>query len=236
MTAGVWLLVYDIAAADRDRYVDWFHDIHIPDKLARPGYCWAAHYETSPNHNLPDLYRYIGIFGAESTKVFLDPSPAQLKLTQTESTRAMMALRRNPSSAILAHEWSFSLNDKRNPRHCAGDLDLWIDGPYLTLFLIDAPQHDEAVGSFCAQQMAPGFAKFESAEICHKLSNVTGVPRHMVMLETEKTALPFGELDCKDKASMLFDFSHTRNLADSIDLKWRCGKRIWPKLTPANLD
>ena len=25
MMAGIWLLFYDIAAADRDHYVDWFH-------------------------------------------------------------------------------------------------------------------------------------------------------------------------------------------------------------------
>ena len=35
MTAGIWLLFYDIAAADRDQFVDWFHRYHVPEKLAR---------------------------------------------------------------------------------------------------------------------------------------------------------------------------------------------------------
>ena len=48
MTAGIWLLFYDIAAADRDQYVDWFHRYHVSEKLARPGYRWAAHFEAPP--------------------------------------------------------------------------------------------------------------------------------------------------------------------------------------------
>ena len=106
MTTVMWLLFYDIAAADRDHYVDWFHCCHIPEKLARPGYRSAVHFEAPPISGNSDLYRFIAIFGGNSTRVFLDPSPAQLKLTQSDDTRAMMASRQNPSSAILAHEWS----------------------------------------------------------------------------------------------------------------------------------
>ena len=47
MTAGIWLLFYDIVAADRDHCVDWFHRLRITEKLARLGYRWAAHFEAS---------------------------------------------------------------------------------------------------------------------------------------------------------------------------------------------
>jgi hypothetical protein len=53
MAASVWLLNYDIAAADRDHYLSWFHDEHIPEKLARPGYRWAAHYEALASNDAP---------------------------------------------------------------------------------------------------------------------------------------------------------------------------------------
>ena len=55
MTAGIWLLFYDIAVADRDHYVDWFHRRHISEKLARPGYCWAAHFEAPAGPDNTDL-------------------------------------------------------------------------------------------------------------------------------------------------------------------------------------
>ena len=44
MDRGIWAIWYDIPAEHRSEYLDWFHQVHIPDKLARPGYLWAAHY------------------------------------------------------------------------------------------------------------------------------------------------------------------------------------------------
>ena len=45
MTQAIWTLSYAVDEAQRERYLDWFHGEHIPDKLSRPGYTWAAHYE-----------------------------------------------------------------------------------------------------------------------------------------------------------------------------------------------
>lgn len=42
---GIWALWYDVSEADRSEYLEWFHRVHIPEKLSRPGYLWAAHYE-----------------------------------------------------------------------------------------------------------------------------------------------------------------------------------------------
>lgn len=52
MANAIWALAYDISNDDCESYLDWFHRIHIPEKLARPGYPWAAHFEgsaTTPN-------------------------------------------------------------------------------------------------------------------------------------------------------------------------------------------
>ena len=49
MHGAIWTLAYDIDSAERERYLQWFHDVHIPEKLARPGYIWAAHYEGPPS-------------------------------------------------------------------------------------------------------------------------------------------------------------------------------------------
>ena len=106
MTTGIWLLFCDIASADRDHYVNWPHHCHISKKLARPGFCFAAHFVAPPPSGKIDLYGYIGMFGGDLTRLFLDPSPAQLKLTESNDARAMIALRQNPSSAVLINEWS----------------------------------------------------------------------------------------------------------------------------------
>ena len=45
MDRAVWAIIYDLPEEGRDEYMDWYHGVHIPEKLARPGYTWAAHYE-----------------------------------------------------------------------------------------------------------------------------------------------------------------------------------------------
>ena len=183
MATGIWLLLYDIAASDRDHYVDWFHRCHISEKLARPGYLWAAHFEApSPSGN-SDLYRYIGMFGGDSTRVFLDPSPAQLKLTQSNDTRAMMALRQNPSSAILAHEWSWQAMDDTNARQDIGAADAEMNAPHIQTLTVEAGGHDLTVGSLCVQNLAPEFAAKKAAIACHRKTNAMGGPRHIMLVE-----------------------------------------------------
>ena len=217
MAASVWLLNYDIAAADRDHYLSWFHDEHIPEKLARPGYRWAAHYEAPASHDAPGLYRYIGMFGGESTKVFLDPSPAQLKLTQTENTRAMMGLRQNPSAAILAHEWS-SFAKNTIP-------DMQIDGPYIDLLSIEAPQHDERIGSIAAQHLAPDFVAQDGAIACHKFANVMGAPRHMMLFEMASGGCRPGSAEAPVTP---LDLAFLDDFGDDLQLARRWGQKIWP--------
>ena len=171
MTAGIWLLSYDIAAADRDHYVDWFHRCHIPEKLARPGYRWAAHFEAPPTSRNSGLYRYIGMFGGDSTRVFLDPSPAQLKLTQSNDTRAMMALRQNPSSAILAHEWSWQALGDNNARPATGAEDLAISALHIQILTVEAGALMK-LRQFMRPKTGTRICRKKAAIACHKMTNV----------------------------------------------------------------
>jgi hypothetical protein len=225
MAASVWLLNYDIAAADRDHYLSWFHDEHIPEKLARPGYRWAAHYEAPASHDAAGLYRYIGMFGGDSTKVFLDPSPAQLKLTQTENTRAMMGLRQNPSAAILAHEWSSFATDNIPESQIDGQINGQIDGPYIDLLSIEAPQHDERIGSIAAQHLAPDFVAQDGAIACHKFTNVMGAPRHMMLFEMASGGCRPGSAEAPVTP---LDLAYLNALGDDLQLARRWGQKIWP--------
>ena len=45
MSAALWMIIYDLDPANADSYLQWFDEVHIPEKLARPGYTWAAHYQ-----------------------------------------------------------------------------------------------------------------------------------------------------------------------------------------------
>lgn len=116
MLNAIWGIIYDLPHQGRDDYLAWFHDTHMPEKLARPGYEWAAHYEvinSSGNHvsSLGDAcdggtgLGYVALFWGRDTQVFLNPSPAQIKPHQPPLTRQMMGLRIGQRSFIAAQEW-----------------------------------------------------------------------------------------------------------------------------------
>ena len=101
MDRGIWAIWYDIATAQRAAYLEWFHEVHIPEKLARPGYLWAAHYELTREGTHPG---YLALFGGNSTHTFFNPSPRQLLTRQSAQTKEFMGMRRNSSAAIFAEE------------------------------------------------------------------------------------------------------------------------------------
>ena len=72
---AIWAIHYDLAEPDRAGYLAWFHETHMPEKLARPGYLWAAHYEIVHGGSGSG---FLALFGAEAARAFLNPSPGQL--------------------------------------------------------------------------------------------------------------------------------------------------------------
>lgn len=94
MAAALWMIRYALDGAEDAAYLDWFHGEHIPEKRARTGYAWAAHYADG-------VGRYLALFAAEDARTFLDPTPGQWKLRQDETTRRMSAHRREASAAVL---------------------------------------------------------------------------------------------------------------------------------------
>ncbi|MDA0359095.1 MAG: hypothetical protein O2835_06035 [Proteobacteria bacterium] len=226
MTGAIWALAYDISAIDRYQYLDWFHRVHIPDKLARPGYRWAAHYQGAAT--TPDMDSYIALFGGATTRVFLHPSPAQLKTKQDNLTRKMMTLRHNPYAAILTHEWSVS-----TPPATADQMNS-IDpmtADRLDFLGIDAgggSGMDEAVGAWAVQQLMPRLHHDRASDgqitaVTHKLVSVTGGPLHIVMHLRDGTKTPDDNLFDPDGSIMA-------DRPETAALKHRSGTLIWPSL------
>ena len=226
MTGAIWALAYDISNDDRQSYLDWFHQIHIPEKLARPGYRWAAHFEGSST--TPNTRSYIALFGGISTRIFLDPSPAQLKTKQDDLTREMMARRQNPFTTILAHEWS----DRSTPSTSNDDAisaDA-VNSDWLDFLVIDAAGQGEAIGAWAVQNLLPKLHKnkldaAQNAVITRKFISVTGAPAHILLHETNRTGLAddaTATIPFNPQAQILSDMPETASLYH------RSGNRIWP--------
>ena len=104
MDHGIWAIWYEVPEEARSEYLDWFHGVHIPEKLSRPGYLWAAHYELGHGGArfqkvVNGLVRtgaralgrgsgYLALFGALTAHTFLNPSPGQFILYEFVSLKA----------------------------------------------------------------------------------------------------------------------------------------------------
>ena len=226
MASAIWALAYDISNDDRQSYLDWFHRIHIPEKLNRPGYRWAAHFEGSTT--TPNTHSYIALFGGISTRIFLDPSPAQLKIKQDDLTRGMMARRCNPFATSLAPEWSDpSTPSTSNDDAISADV---VNSDWLDFLVIDAAGHGEAIGAWAVQNLLPKLQKnkpdaTKNAVITRKFISVTGAPAHILFHETNRTGLADDDAATSrfdPQAPILSDMPKTASLCH------RSGKRIWP--------
>ena len=202
MSGAIWTLHYDIAPEDRARYLEWFHGTHIPDKLARPGYSWAGHYQPIGGD------RYIALFGGDNTRVFFDPSPAQLKKTQNPLTREMIGLRQNPTGFVFTEEWD-----------CEGPEIAARPGMALELLCTDATD-DDAFNVWLAQEAMPAFAEAPGAVRARKLLSTMGPAKHGVLLQfTSKDALTTFRSACPDAALELTASAGTPLSAE----------RLWPE-------
>jgi hypothetical protein len=180
MSAAIWLIMYDVAAANKARYLDWFHDVHMPEKLARPGYTWAAHYEIitpdgraaalSSDATGEDKRGFLAVFGGQDTRTFLDPSPAQIKPTQPPLTREMTAMRIASQSLIATEEWRFVSERQESPSY-----------KMLSVTICDVGGNDEDYGAWTTQVLAPHLQEMAGFEVVTKLLSTTSAARHVTI-------------------------------------------------------
>lgn len=175
MDRGLWALWYDIADAQREEYLAWFHGVHIPEKLARPGYLWAAHYALQGG----DGRTCLALFAASSTAVFLNPSPAQLALKQSAQTRRMISMRQQAQSCILAEESRVDGPHiaQRGPGLTAGAVVQF--GCYTT----GNSAVDDDLGAWYAQERFPLLARLPGCIGARKMLVSVGAQKHAILHE-----------------------------------------------------
>ena len=193
MDNAIWATFYDLPDTGREEYLSWFHEIHIPSKLSRPGYLWAAHYENAPagkrfqkvhdrlgRSNDPATASgtgFISLFGGESTRPFFDPSPSQLRERAGTETREMIGRRIRPLSMILCEEWRVEGPDadKRGPAHTLA--------PAIQMGRYDGNGNDEDLEAWYAQERMLAVECTPGCVGARKLLAAVGEPKHAVLYE-----------------------------------------------------
>ena len=213
MSQAIWILQYDLTSDSEYEYLNWFHNIHIPEKLARPGYLWAVHYEGqigALDHS-ENKRSYLALFGGISTRTFLDPSPSELRGMQDDLTREMMGNRLLSKGDVFALEWS--VNGSKNvqePRSLE-----------LDFFSIRADGNDEKIGAWAAKSL-PSLS--QTAELngskTYKLTSVTGGHFHGI-LHDAGSHHPIGPNKKVFK-------SQTSEFVRDLVVEHFNGQRVWP--------
>jgi hypothetical protein len=238
MAAAIWMIIYDLDRAHADRYLQWFNDVHIPEKLARPGYTWAAHYKVIADDDAADS-RYVALFGGSDSRVFYHPSPAQIKPSQPPETRQMMSYRSNSNMFILSEEWVFD-GDAGSLDTGSLDSSPCINAESISLALFNADGNDENLGAWLVQDYLINSA---AAGVTRKLLASTGSARHVVVHEMKpaetplpETPLPEAPLIAMAPTAMAHASSSDWSAQVSNYLTYPIGaplvaRRVWPGVT-----
>ena len=213
MSQSIWILQYDLKSGSEHEYLNWFHNIHIPEKLARPGYLWAVHYRGQIGATVHSENRrsYLALFGGISTRTFLDPSPAELRGMQDDSTREMMRKRVSSNGDVFALEWSVNgLKNVQQPRSLQ-----------LDFFSIRANGNDEEVGAWAAKSLSSLSQNPElNGSKTYKLISVTRGHLHGILHD----ACPYHPIGSNKK---VFE-SQTSEILRNLVVEHFNGQRIWP--------
>jgi hypothetical protein len=192
MSNAIWMITYELRRKREAAYLEWFHEVHVPEKLARPGYSWASHCRATNADTDDGAPHYLALFGGETTSVFFNPSPAQLAPKQPAETRDMMACRVSSRALILTGEWVAA--DDGAPSAGGGP----VDAEAISLTLCDAAGNDMDFGAWLIQEHLPLVA----GNTIHKLLASSGDVRHAIIHARNADAAP------------------PRSFADATDGEW----------------
>ena len=63
MSNAIWMITYQLLREREAPYLKWFHEVHVPEKLARPGYSWVSHYRSTTESTDDGTPLYLAMFG-----------------------------------------------------------------------------------------------------------------------------------------------------------------------------
>jgi len=225
MDRGIWAIWYEIADDNQSEYLDWFHSVHIPEKLSRPGYVWAAHYTLIP---AAQTTSYLALFAATTAYTFLNPSPGQLLQRQSPQTKRMMAMRQQPAASIFSEEVRIDGPDagKRGSAMTAG--------PVIQMGNYNAanPAVEDDLGAWYAQERLPLLASLPGCVGARKMLATVGAFKHAILHEFTSLELRerhFGphEGEARDPNTWM---GRVRPQLRHAPRSPAVGQRIWPRL------
>ena len=222
MDHGIWAIWYGLGDEHKSEYEAWFHHTHIPEKLSRPGYLWAAHYALEQDKG------YLAFFGGNTAHTFLNPSPGQLAQRQSPETKRFIQMRRDSVSCILAEEARVDGPD------VAARGRNGTPGPVIQFGNYNAasPEVEDDLGGWYAQERLPLLSKLPGCIGARKMLATVGAQKHAILHEfvsLEMREQYFGphEAQAHDPNTWM---GRVRPQLKHAARSPAIGRRIWPAL------
>jgi len=238
MDRGIWATWYDLPEDGKDEYVQWLHEVYIPELLKRPGYLWGTHVknltpeerrEGSSNRmvlhhtdltGVPTGNQYLLLFGAESPHDFVDPSPAELLEAMSDRDKNMLDMRIEARTCILVEV------DRVDGPEVASRGPGITPGPCVQLgtFNINALENEDELETWYARSRLPLIGRMKGAVGARKLVTISGWAKHAILYEflsVEANKANFVDTDHEWSQEVVHNLVHAPGSPT-------LGERIWP--------
>jgi len=190
---GLWITWYDLPMEGRDAYFSWLHGTYLPDLLKRPGYLWAAHYESQDleggaenskrykHVDDPEVgkgYHYMLLVAATEAGVFGDPVPSLLNAALPEQGKKMLAMRTGERVNL------FTEACRREGRALGAYKEGMTGAPCIQVGSFDcALEFEEEMHAGYVLERLPKMCATPSCVRTRKLNSVAGWAKHGIIYE-----------------------------------------------------
>jgi len=234
---------YDLDNADREPFLAWLHERHLPALQARPGFIWIGHYDRAPQTGtsnppgypvrveiddpaVPRGSQYMLVTAAATPDVFFDPNHPQ---TPDSATAAMLDKRRQYRFGIFLEETRVSGPDWY--RHLSGTAA----PPAIQLgnYQTRDPGFDLDLALWYRQMKLPQVTRARGCIGARKLISIAGWARHGILYE-------FMEMDPSEEnfeqrfrdagLNERWTGRHVLQMVIHAPNGPHAGRRIWPPL------
>jgi hypothetical protein len=186
---GLWITWYDLPESGRDAYLAWLHETYLPNLLKRPGYLWAAHYDTRTSggsaqiHHVDDPkvptgFHYILIIGVTDALVFGNPVPSAIHASLPEEGRKMLALRTGERVNLMVEAGGCEGRVSKSYKEGL------TGAPCIQIGSFNCPvENEEEMHAGYIQQRLPAMCETASCIRTRKLNSVAGWAKHAILYE-----------------------------------------------------
>lgn len=197
MDRSLWITWYDLPAGNREAHLKWAHGTYIPKMLKRPGFLWAAHYQSeagvrqagvpagahgrlrhTDDPAVPTGNAYILVFGAADAQAFSNPLPSAMHEKLGDKDRRMLEMRVGSREHILTEE-SRADGPEARTRKAGKELAPCIQ---LGTFRSGSADDDEILAWY-TQWRLPSMRRLKGCVGIRKMVSVTGWAKHSVLYE-----------------------------------------------------